>query len=133
MINLIIEGEPTAKARPRFSKWGAYNTKETMDYEKLVKDIYMLSEQEIIEGEIVAVIECYFKVPKSASKANRLLMLSNIARPIKKPDVDNLAKICLDALNKLAYKDDSQIVDLRIRKWYSDEPRVVINLQGGNR
>ena len=128
MISLVIPGEPTAKARPRFSKWGAYNTKKTTDYEKLVKDIYMLSEQETIEGEIAAVIECYFKVPKSVSKTNRLAMLSNIARPVKKPDVDNLAKICLDGLNGLAYKDDSQIVDLRIRKWYSDDPRVIINL-----
>ena len=131
MISLIIPGEPVSKARPRFSKWSkkAYNTKKTTDYEKLVKDIYMLSEQETIEGEIVAVIECYFKVPKSDSKVTRLAKLSNIARPIKKPDVDNLAKICLDGLNGLAYKDDSQIVDLRIRKWYSNDPRVIINLE----
>ena len=129
MINLVIPGEPTAKARPRFSKWGTYNTKKTMDYEKLVKDIYMLSEQEFLQGEIIAVIECYFKVPSSVSKVNRLAMLSNITRPVKKPDIDNLAKICLDGLNGLAYKDDSQIVDLRVRKWYSDNPRVIINLQ----
>jgi len=129
MIRLTIPGEPTAKARPRFSKWGAYNTKKTTDYEKLVKDIYMVSEQEVLEGSIVAVIECYFKIPKSTSKVNRLAMLSNIHRPVKKPDVDNIAKICLDGLNGLAYKDDSQIVDLRIRKWYSDDPRVIINLE----
>lgn len=34
----------------------------------------------------------------------------------KKPDVDNIFKACADALNGLAYRDDSQICSTRIEK-----------------
>lgn len=33
-----------------------------------------------------------------------------------KPDIDNVAKVFLDALNGLAFVDDSQVVDLRVVK-----------------
>lgn len=131
-MKLTILGNPFGKERPRFCKWGAYTPKKTKEYEKLIKDIYMVGEQEVLEGSLVAVIECYFKVPKSTSKVNKLAMLSNIHRPTKKPDIDNIIKICLDGLNGLAYKDDSQIVDIRARKWYSEEPRVEITLERVN-
>jgi Holliday junction resolvase RusA-like endonuclease len=47
-------------------------------------------------------------------------------KPTTKPDTDNIAKICLDALNGIAYHDDAQIVELQVSKLYSDEPRVVV-------
>ena len=56
-------------------------------------------------------------------------MLKHIIRPKKKPDVDNVAKIILDALNKEAYYDDAQVVDFQLRKFYSDNPRVVVTIQ----
>jgi Holliday junction resolvase RusA-like endonuclease len=46
--------------------------------------------------------------------------------PMLKPDADNTAKICCDALNKLAYLDDKQIVDLRIIKEWGERERVEI-------
>ncbi|MDM0714632.1 RusA family crossover junction endodeoxyribonuclease [Clostridium perfringens] len=36
-----------------------------------------------------------------------------------------MAKIILDSLNGVAYKDDSQIVDLRIIKSYTEETERV--------
>ena len=39
--------------------------------------------------------------------------------PTKKPDVDNVAKSVLDALNGVAWLDDSQVVRLEISKSYS--------------
>jgi Holliday junction resolvase RusA-like endonuclease len=55
-------------------------------------------------------------------------MIDGTIKPVKKPDLDNIAKICLDALNKLAFDDDSQIVALRVEKHYSEEPRVEIEI-----
>ena len=47
----------------------------------------------------------------------------------RKVDVDNLAKLVTDALNRIAYKDDSQIEDMRLRRYLDrDEPRTVISL-----
>ncbi|XZN30187.1 RusA family crossover junction endodeoxyribonuclease [Clostridium perfringens] len=52
-------------------------------------------------------------------------MRDELEKPTKKPDVDNIAKIILDSLNGVAYKDDSQIVDLRIIKSYTEETERV--------
>ena len=37
-------------------------------------------------------------------------------------------KIVSDALNEMAYKDDCQIVDARVIKRYSDNPRVEVEI-----
>lgn len=33
--------------------------------------------------------------------------------------IDNTLKVVLDALNKAAYEDDKQVVEVSCRKWYS--------------
>jgi len=38
-------------------------------------------------------------------------------------------KIIADALNGIAYKDDSQIVKADITKIYSDEPKVEVEIR----
>ena len=48
-------------------------------------------------------------------------------RPTTKPDADNVAKL-LDALNKIVWADDAQIVALHIFKHYSDRPRIEISI-----
>jgi Holliday junction resolvase RusA-like endonuclease len=73
-------------------------------------------------------IQAFFSIPKSTSKTKREKMLSGEIRPTKKPDWDNIGKVVCDALNKLAYGDDSGIVDGRVQKFYSDEPRVEVEL-----
>jgi Holliday junction resolvase RusA-like endonuclease len=91
----------------------------------------VLSNQtERLEGQIKAHIQAFFFIPKSTSNKKREKMLSGEIRPTKKPDTDNLAKIILDSLNKMAYDDDSQIVTLTVQKFYSDEPRVEVELAG---
>lgn len=47
-------------------------------------------------------------------------MLNNEIYPTIKPDTDNIAKSILDSLNGIAYLDDKQVTDLRIRKQYSE-------------
>ena len=49
-------------------------------------------------------------------------------RPTRKPDFDNIGKIICDALNGIAYRDDAQIVDALVRKFYSDTPRVIVEI-----
>ena len=128
MINLIIPGNPVAKGRPRVCKFGTFTPIKTLNYETLIKELFIISKQEKETGMLEAVIKCYFKIPKSATKGKLLAMQHNIVRPVKRPDTDNLAKICLDALNGLAYDDDSQVVDLVVRKYWSEIPRVEIQI-----
>ena len=57
-------------------------------------------------------------------------MINHEVRPTKKPDSDNIIKIIADSLNKLAYHDDSQIVDVMFRKFYAEKPRVTVTIIG---
>nr|WP_286673097.1 RusA family crossover junction endodeoxyribonuclease [Bacillus subtilis] len=54
---------------------------------------------------------------------------NGLLRPTTKPDVDNYVKGVKDALNHLIYKDDSQVVDLKVSKFYSEEPRVEVMIK----
>lgn len=68
-----------------------------------------------------------FSPPKSASKAVRARMLANLTHPISRPDADNIAKN-LDALNGVAFVDDSQIVSLNVAKIYAEEAGVDVTI-----
>jgi len=127
-MKLTIYGEPCAKGRPRFSKWGAYTPQKTVNYETLVKEMFMVEKLSMLEGEIVLYVKAYFSVTKSTSNKKRLLMISRLIRPVKKPDWDNIGKLISDALNGLAYNDDSQIVTATVEKWYAEVPRVEVEI-----
>ena len=44
--------------------------------------------------------------------------------------MDNIAKTVADALNGVAYRDDSAIVELRVAKWYGNLERLVVHVSG---
>ena len=133
-IEFIIPGEPKSKLRHRTTKQGfTYNPKQNIEYENWIKQCYWVKHgQTMLEGEIKANIKAYFGIPKSTSKKRKKLMMNEKIKPTKKPDTDNLAKIVLDSLNDIAYLDDKQVVDLRVQKFYSEEPRVEVELEVEN-
>lgn len=131
-IQFIIPGVPKGKDRPRFNRYGqAYSTTATTDYEKMVKTLYLSHHGRQIEPKVpVSVhIVAFYQIPKSANKAQKTMMREGRIRPMVKPDVDNVEKIILDALNKIAWHDDSQVVQLTAEKQYSDTPRVVVTVE----
>ena len=81
-----------------------------------------------LEGPVKVDILAVYPIPKSFTKKERLQVLRGELHPTKKPDADNIGKIVADALNGVAYRDDSQIILLRIRKTYSEEPCVVVTV-----
>ncbi len=48
--------------------------------------------------------------------------------PTVRPDADNYGKLALDALNKLAWEDDAQVVRMTVVKRYDDNPRWEITI-----
>lgn len=123
MYQFEVLGEPVGKARPRVTRWGAYTPQKTVDYENKIKAAYGGGfYEEYLQIDVVA----YFKVLKSVSRKKRLQMLDREIKPAKKPDIDNVLKIVLDSLNKVAYKDDAQVISASIAKYYSDNPRLEI-------
>ena len=74
-------------------------------------------------------IMAYYPIVKSTSKKKKQQMLEDLMFPTKKPDIDNIAKSILDALNKLAYRDDTQVVTLHMEKHYAEDPRVEVEIE----
>lgn len=134
LIRIVIDGQPQGKARARTTRHGTYTLQKTVDYENLVKYTYLQENSpkwqnnEPLEVEIIA----RYEIPKGTSKANKQKMLDGLIYPTKKPDADNIAKIICDALNKVAYNDDSQIVSLNITKEYSEIPCVIVLIDEKN-
>ena len=60
------------------------------------------------------------------------MKLNNELRPSKKPDIDNVLKLVLDALNEVAYKDDTQVIEVECKKFFSINPRIEITLEDIN-
>lgn len=65
---------------------------------------------------------------KSDTNKNKALKLSNAFKPKKKPDVDNVIKVVLDALNKVAYADDTQVNEIHVIRHYDEHERLIICL-----
>ena len=135
MITFTVAGEPFGKKRPRASSFGGHarihNDPENERYELKVINAYkqQVGDKQFDQEETLSVmIHAWYGIPKSFSKKKQALALANKLRPTKKPDLDNIAKSVLDALNHIAYYDDSQVVTLQVTKYYSGSPRVAITL-----
>ena len=128
-----IIGDPVAKSRPRFNrKTGrTWTPGKTMVYENKVSFAYKeLYHDAIPTGEPIRVsIVAYFSPPKATSKKRLALMLANLIHHVKRPDIDNVVKSVLDGLNKVAWKDDSQIWSLYGEKRYSEYPHVEVLIE----
>lgn len=145
-VRIKVLGEPQGKGRPRFvtrynpatqkSFGQAHTPDKTVVYENLIRTEYSIQTKNFRYPDDVMLdmrILAYYGIPKSVSKKKRMLMLEGSIRPTKKPDIDNVMKVVADSLNQVAYKDDTQIVDVQCRKFYSEEPRieVIIRQIGG--
>lgn len=130
-IEFTVPGPPQGKQRPRVTRNGTYTPQKTVDYENLVKIMYMNTTRHIYNNKepLEVIIRAYFKPIKSTTKKARGKMLDGILYPTKKPDVDNITKSVCDALNDLAYHDDSQIVNLKVYKRYAETARVEVEIK----
>ena len=132
-ISFEVIGKPMGKARPRMNTYTgrAYTPKQTISYENLVKYIFINEFKDLkpFEGAIRAKVTAIFEVPPSYSKKKRLMLLNSKLNYTHKPDTDNIAKIVLDSLNGLAYKDDAQITRLEVEKSYGEQAKVIVEIE----
>ena len=123
-MDFIVDGKPQGKQRPRFSRISktVYTPTKTAKYEKQIAKAYTDSGGKCIPADcyVSVNVSAFFPVPKSYSKKKREDCLERKLRPDKKPDMDNILKVVLDALNEVAYEDDKQVVELIGRKYYTE-------------
>lgn len=131
-ISFEVPGQPFAKQRARWSGHYMYSPKETVGFETYIKEMFVISYPNFVplEGALRMTVTAYMMIPKSTSKKKMKLMIDKVIRPDKKPDWDSLGRIVSDALEGLAYKNDSQIVTGIVHKWYAVRPRLEIEITG---
>lgn len=134
-LKIEIPIEPAGKERPRvIQRKGrsiAYTPLKTRQLEATIRD-FALAEMlkrrfKKIEAPtpIKVSIDAVFHVPISYAKKRKAACLLGLEAPTKKPDADNVAKLVLDALNGVAFDDDSQVTELIVHKRYESEDKIV--------
>ncbi len=127
-IHFQVEGDPKGKGRPRFTRAGkftrVYTDKQTLDYEALIKFFAAeaMGSTDPLETPVSVFLYIRHAVPQSYSKKRTEACLSGLEQPCKKPDIDNIAKTYLDGMNGVVFYDDTQVVDLHVKKVYSAVP-----------
>ena len=116
-MEFSIPGAPVAKARPRFSRRGGFvmtyrPSKEVAAEARLrafVQEQMRNQHLEMLPAGAPLVVSCEFDFapPKSWGKRRKLGCLGQ--PHISKPDLDNLIKFVLDALNGVVWADDRQV------------------------
>lgn len=133
-MKLIFKGEPIPQGRPRFANRGtfvtAYDPPKSKAYKEMVK-VQALEQWQ--KPPISEALRCdvtiYRPIQQSGSKREKLMKLRGQIRPTIKGDIDNYFKAVTDPLTGIVWKDDALIVEAHIEKYYSDDPRVEVEIR----
>ena len=111
---------PIAKARARVTQRGTYTPSKTEQAETEIARYWLLEHFRRIGPDVPITLRviAVFEQPKSVKRAAHTV----------RPDASNILKLCEDALNRLAWVDDSQIVDTRCQKLYGAPARLEITV-----
>lgn len=129
MLTFTVPGEPVGWARARLGGKTHFTDPQTRSEKATVAWWAKQAGAQVADGAVVLTMRAYLGIPKSASKKRRAAMLTGEEYPTKKPDSDNLAKLTMDALRSVCWRDDVQVVDLIVMKRWSDQPRLEIEIR----
>lgn len=113
-LRLVIEGPPPSKGRPRSTRSGrVYTPPSTRDAEENIRRQWLAAGRPAFKGRPALAFGLVVSVARPKRKHGPV--------PIKRPDLDNVAKLFCDALNGLAWADDAQFVSLRVSRHWAPE------------
>lgn len=118
-FHFTVPGVPVAQPRHRVARHGAYIPKDHPIH--AYKQAVLLAWQSLpavygepMPGAVSVGVTFWFPRPQSMIwKTKPMLAVVKTT----KPDLDNLAKGVLDALQHHAFGDDSRVCELRLSKW----------------
>ena len=135
-ISFIFYFIPKATPRARLAGFGkhfyvsdAMNNRRLM--EKFVKE--ELQDFELITTACKLHCDCYFPIPKSMNKSEKLRAEMGLINNLTKPDWDNLGKTYSDMIQNTIIMDDSLIIEGTVRKFYSSKPRIELTIEYADR
>lgn len=110
-----IEVEPLPQSRPRFTRGKVYELPKMKAYKSSVALAALVAMQgkEPIENPVSCKIKLWRKYKPTSKRYG---------------DFDNHAKSICDALNKIVWIDDSQIISCTVEKYQSATPKVEVEV-----
>lgn len=139
-MRLCIEllGAAVAQGRPRITTVNgyprAYDPPKSKNYKATLA---LLASQAMQEQKLTMTTEAVkltiiilHAIPKSWNKAKRKQAIEGDKLPTTKPDIDNVVKTVMDAFKGIVWRDDSQVVEVKAQKFYSDAPLIRIIAEG---
>lgn len=106
VAEMVIKGEPVSKARARFTKYGSKVQTYTPEKTRTAEDVLAVTYRKTAR-----------RPPAPAPTAFRVEMeFYNGTR--QRRDVDNMVKLVLDGLNRVAWEDDNQVLQIEASKHY---------------
>lgn len=133
-IRFTVPGEPQGKGRARVGtiagKARMFTPAKTVAYEGLIAIAAQeaMSGNDLFNGPVMVEVLMHCPIRPSWSKKKQAAALAGEIYPTSKPDADNCLKAVCDALNGVAWKDDTQATDIHMRKRFSATPRVEVIL-----
>lgn len=118
-FSATLDLEAVAKGRPRMTKTGrTYTPQKTRDAEALVQAAIRPLKPKCLVGPLQVILNFVLKRPKSSKRPY----------PTVRPDLDNYAKLVLDAIQGLCFEDDAQVVQLILTKAYGPRPAIYLTI-----
>jgi Holliday junction resolvase RusA-like endonuclease len=138
-VSFTLPGEPKGKGRPRAIAALDANGEP---YVRLITPADTRAEEDRVRaafrrahpdhkrftGPVLLRFTAIFETPRSFNKALREAAARGTLYAIKKPDKDNIEKLIVDALNKIAFADDQQVMGGGIKR-YGSPARIDISFE----
>ena len=104
-----VPGKPVGKMRPRVVKRGNFATKPTVEYEKLIR-------QRAIDAGVEMMNYCrvFIAVYLPMRKKEYKTKPNEWLEPRKRPNLDNICKSVLDAIEGVAFKNDKDVMSVEM-------------------
>lgn len=129
MLKFRVDYKPTPLKRPRLTRIGGKpviydaSKKDKKDWLNLAR---IFSPEKPYDGPLRMHLEFYFPRPKNHYRTGKYSDQLKPSAPhihTNMPDVDNLSKFILDAMNEVFYEDDRQVVELNSHKEYLNDKK----------
>lgn len=139
-FRMTVTGDPVARKQPApriiYPKGGKpfvsfYTVTEQRQYMEMLSQYARLQMRSRPPSEraLTFLVIADVRVPESWSLRDKAAALEGRILPTSKPDDDNFRKMASDALSKIVFRDDAQIVDGRQLKRYSASPALTIEVR----
>ena len=129
-----IPGPPVGKERPRtvIGKDGfshTYTPQKSTNWGAVIQGfaIQAGARKHYTEDPVAVDIIIERAITKSWSKKRKQAALE-FGYASSKPDVDNVSKAILDALNGIAWKDDTQVAKLSVTRFHSERDNTSVEI-----